>query len=186
MIDYSLLPNYCSVRNKSNDIERAEKNNKEALRLLRSITFSERTIIKDKFKIFKEETIKNANVSLQDTQLAQALSFFKKYVFVEEIDKELKDKIEGILNNLTDLDIVPELIAECRGFNLYKYLTMLKRLVLPYKTSIAHLVNLFVLCYDKMDNDINFGSGQIFDIQPIEIKPYESPKTTNQPPDDKI
>lgn len=186
MIDYDSLPKYCSVRFKLQDINRAIKNNEEALKLLENITPAEIKELKEQFKNFKEEPIKDSKLAPIYTNLCLSYPFFRNYVFCEALNDDLKKKLKDILNFMNDLEIINDLVQNCRGFAVSKYSEMISRLCFPYSNSIKRLNTLFSIVYQQKETELNFGSGQIKDIKPIAKILHESPKTNSRPSDEQV
>jgi hypothetical protein len=183
-MNFDDLPLYCLVKYRAKYFPEAEERNKQALKVIKSFTSLERKEIREKFSNFKEEVILNKNIFTEYLVLCQSLSFFTNYCFVDDLSEGVTEKIKKMLELLTDLTIVTEIVNNANGFNVGQAKTMLSRLSEPYRASITHLNKLFGVCYGKKETELNFGSGQMFDIQPILIKPHESTKAVNQPPDD--
>ena len=187
MTSFDSLPIYCLVRNRDKYFPEAVARDEVASTIIRSFNDSERKEIRDKFADFKEELIVNKYVSSNYLLCVQAYSFFQKWVFVDGLQKEVGDKIKKMLHELVDLEILPELVTECNVFNSGRYKSMMSRLCEPYRSSITNMINLFGAVGVRKGTNIDFGSGQTFEFQPIAIiKTNEGSETINQSSNDKV
>lgn len=187
MITYDSLPKYCLLKFRDIEFPKAVAKNDEALNLIDGVDSSDRKKIREAFKDVKVEAVKNENVAPNVLILSQAYSFFHNYELVDELDESVKTKIKDILEKLSDLEIISELIHECNGFNVSYIKAMIFRLCEPYRQAIVKFNNLFGNVYKKEYNT-DFGTGLSLDIPQVQLisKKDESPKTDNQPTDNQV